>query len=339
MIGLDVCRWNHTNEHFCALYSTELCLAIFAFLINFLIFVYSLSGDRFNPHTAMVRLLLFVDVVSSCGHVFESLDALLERNPDFTDIATPPEVQFIPVSSCIIYRPYLFLFLMARQFGACIVFVIGLERFLFIRYPLWFKVVRVRRLPIVIFTSFFIFLSSSIAYTNSLVVIPNEGIHFTCESTFAFGDNYGWCQSALIISSLVAAWMLNYYAHTVARQEKALAHFGNNRSRMASERRKIKKAIFILTIMLIFGALPQIAIVVLRLISRWRLQQWKLIVQQTFLLKVFANMFMVRKLARGSSIWRVLPRVFCCCIRPKKPSRNVVADNVESVASISKYVH
>ncbi|KAI6218643.1 hypothetical protein M3Y99_01696400 [Aphelenchoides fujianensis] len=332
-------HWTGTSEHFCALYSTELVLGVFALAVNVFIMLYAFSGDRFNPHTAMVRLLLFVDVLASIGHVLEALGGVLEKSAEITEAVGPPDVQFISVSNCIVYRPYLFLFLMARQWGGLVALIMGLERFLFICYPLWFKVVRVRRLPIVVFSICFIFLSASIGYTNALVVTPNEGIHFTCESTWAFGDNFGWCQTAFIFGTWAVGWSFTYYSHTVAAEERALMRFGNNRTRMASERRKIRKAMYILSITLVFACVPQIAVVVLRLMSRWRLQQWKLGVQLSFLLKVFVNIQFVRKLGRGSSIWVVMSRIFCCCCKPVRRPRNVVADNVESVASISKYVH
>lgn len=41
------------------------------------------------------------------------------------------------------------------------------------------------------FTTCFVALSASIGYTNALIVAPDEGIHFSCESTWAFGDHYG----------------------------------------------------------------------------------------------------------------------------------------------------
>lgn len=223
------------------------------------------------------------------------------------------------------------------------------------------------------FTTCFVALSASIGYTNSLVVAPDEGIHFTCESTWAFGDHYGWVffyitfsfvqqtilfstqktaiiwcllsntiglsspnlrlklfvltrfrffvfwhynfrflvdtnftdllvvfviswkrlarigtgtlnleckkntkktnhpthclcdvviiilvfqpeaflwslitcyfswwQSFIVIVCLFTAWILNFYAYRVVREEKALGRFGNNRTRMSSERRKIR---------------------------------------------------------------------------------------------------
>lgn len=133
---------------------------------------------------------------------------------------------------------------MARQWIAVLALIVGIERFLFVAYPLWFKVIRVHRAPVILFLIFFVAMSSSIGYTNGLVVVPHEKIHFSCNWVFAFGDDYGWAQSILIIASLIAAWFFNFYAQYILREERALAHFGNNRLKITSERRKIKLVYF-----------------------------------------------------------------------------------------------
>lgn len=51
---------------------------------------------------------------------------------------------FISVSKCTSDKPYSFFILLSRQWTAMLTLVMGLERFLFVAYPLWFKVVRVR---------------------------------------------------------------------------------------------------------------------------------------------------------------------------------------------------
>lgn len=62
---------------------------------------------------------------------------------------------------------------------------------------------------------------------------------------------------------------------------------------------------WMLTAVLICAAFPQLFIICLRLSSRWQLQSWKLIANQTFMLKTLANILLVKKLGRGSSIWKV----------------------------------
>ncbi|KAI6175464.1 hypothetical protein M3Y97_00691800 [Aphelenchoides bicaudatus] len=338
MIGLDICSWTGDSEHWCFLYNTELALSIATFVITLFIFVFAFSGDRFNPHTAMMRAFLFGDLVHSFALMMESLTALLPEDVSIRHSLGPPRAMFVSISECVIFRPYLFLISMSRQWIAVLALIVGLERFLFICYPLWFKVVRVRRIPIIMFVTCYVALSSSIGYTNSLVVAPDEQIHFTCDSTWAFGDHFGWCQAFVIIVSVTVGWCLNYYAFTVASEERSLMLFGNNRGKMNSERRKIRKAMWMLTIVLICVVLPQIAIVCLRLIDRWRFQPLKLIANQVFMLKALGNMLMVRQLSRGSSIWKVSVRIWCCCFKPVRKTRQVV-DNCESIASISKYVH
>lgn len=62
---------------------------------------------------------------------------------------------------------------------------------------------------------------------------------------------------------------------------------------------------WVLTSILVCYAVPQLITVSLRLVSRWRLQEWKLIVNMLFLTKALANMLLVKKLGRGSSLWKV----------------------------------
>jgi hypothetical protein len=48
-----------------------------SFIITLVIFVYAFSGDRFNPHTAMMRAFLFGDLVQSFAFVLEALTAIM----------------------------------------------------------------------------------------------------------------------------------------------------------------------------------------------------------------------------------------------------------------------
>lgn len=48
------------------------------------------------------------------------------------------------VADCVAQRPYLFIVLACRQWAALLVFIMGLERLLFVCYPLWFRSIRIR---------------------------------------------------------------------------------------------------------------------------------------------------------------------------------------------------
>lgn len=48
-----------------------------------------------------------------------------------------------------------------------------------------------RKGPINVFALFFALFSTGIAYTNAMYVTPNEHTHFTCEVSWAFGQDYG----------------------------------------------------------------------------------------------------------------------------------------------------
>lgn len=209
-----------------------------------------------------------------------------------------------------------------------------------------------RRGPIIAFTLTFVLMSASIGYTNSLFVNPQELSHSTCEVTWAFSDNYGfvgwlqltvhlpqrllrWCQCFIIIVPQLLGWVFNFYAYCVAKRSSALLHFGNNRNKMNSERRKtrwvqirrtlspptdcgwdgfvwrlssrparlraaFRKAMWLLTGMTVFGASPQIGIVVLRLMSQWQLQPLKILVGQAYIAKCCANVTLYFYMTRRS---------------------------------------
>lgn len=67
---------------------------------------------------------------------------------------------------------------------------------------------------------------------------------------------------------------------------------------------------WMLSSILLCCAAPQLLIVILRLVSRWQLQNWKLIANQVYMIKTVANIVMVKKLGRGSSIWKVTVSFF-----------------------------
>uniref|UniRef100_A0A915DC55 G-protein coupled receptors family 1 profile domain-containing protein n=1 Tax=Ditylenchus dipsaci TaxID=166011 RepID=A0A915DC55_9BILA len=208
----------------------------------------------------------------------------------------------------------------------------GFERFLFVTYPLWFKSIRVRRGPIIVFTLMFATMSAAVGYTNSLFVGPEEKTHFTCELTWAFGDNYGWCQSFFIIVPQVLGCLFNSYASWFVSRNCALLHFGNNRTKLSSEKRKIRKAKPILWTSTISSICPQIGLIVLRLYYRWHMQSFKLLVSQLFLGKCLANLLVYHIMAKRNRGILYQAKEWM-----KRRSKRRVDPN-ESVTSISYYV-
>ncbi|CAD5226928.1 unnamed protein product [Bursaphelenchus xylophilus] len=332
MMCLDVCAWAGSDHSYCYLYIMQTTLSFVGFFFNLVICIFAFSGDRFSPHTAMFRTLMLGDLLSSLGFIIDSISALLQRNSD--TLTGPPEMMFVSVSTCVANKPHLFILQTARQWTAVLVMIMGIERYLFITYPLWFKVVRVRRLPILVFTTCFVLLSSGIAYTNALFIDPGELTHFTCEVTWAFGDNYGWCQTTIVVMAISMAFVLNFYSYRVVKQDSALLHFGNNRTRMNSERRKIRKAMWIIGASVLACVFPQIIVSVLRVINHMGLQKTKMLISQLFLLKFVANFVLLAKLSRvGPGLSVFAPR---CCTMSLRKAR---IDHTDSIASVSYYVN
>ncbi|CAD5220454.1 unnamed protein product [Bursaphelenchus okinawaensis] len=333
MMCLDVCGWDTPDNFFCYMYILQAILSIIGFIVNLIICIFAFSGDRFSPHTAMTRALLWADVMSSFAYIADSISSLLQRNADI--VLGPPQFEYVSISTCASNKPQLFFLQIGRQWRSVIILIMGVERYLFITYPLWFKVVRVRRLPILIFTTCYVLLSAGIAYTNALVIDPTELTHFSCEVTWAFGDNYGWCQSGMVIVAITVAFLLNYYARYVVRKDTALLHFGNNRPRLNNEKRKIRKAMWLISATLITCVIPQVLLVVLRALDQRGLQKWKLLVSQLFLLKFIANFVLMAKLSRvGPQLSFFAPR-FCCSMTLRKAR----VDHNDSIASVSYYVN
>ncbi|KAH7729261.1 hypothetical protein AAVH_02736 [Aphelenchoides avenae] len=180
-------------ENLAEVYRIELVTALGALLVNLFVIIYAYTGDRFSPHTTMLRTVLIIDILTNVGHICEAFSSLF-GDPIVRQLSLwpiPEDAHYVSISDCSVAKPYLFLMLLGRQWSSAIVLVMGLERFLFVVYPLWFRVIRVRRGPIIMFTLTFVMLSASIGYTNSLFVSPQELSHSSCEVTWAFGDNYG----------------------------------------------------------------------------------------------------------------------------------------------------
>ncbi|KAI1726340.1 hypothetical protein DdX_03056 [Ditylenchus destructor] len=331
---MDILMSDGSVELFFSLYRVQLALAVISLFINVMICIYAFSGDAFSPHTAMFRTLVLIDVFSGLGYILDAFAALLHQEPMLKEqVGTEAAFhEFITVSDCSIYRPYLFLLLISRQWSSVIILIMGFERFLFVTYPLWFKSIRVRRGPIIVFTLMFATMSASVGYINSLFVAPEEMAHFSCELTWAFGDNYGFFQSFFITVPQVLGFLFNTYASWFVSRDTALLKFGNNRTKLNGERRKIRKAKCILTTTVICGCFPQVGLIVLRFVSRWQFETIKLLVSQLFLVKCVGNIFMYRIMARkGRGI------IYAAKLWMKKRSKRRVDPN-ESVTSISYVV-
>ncbi|KAE9553619.1 hypothetical protein FO519_003164 [Halicephalobus sp. NKZ332] len=205
MFRLDICiAEDDISRDLCQAYKVTVTASVIAFIINIVVCTYSFTGSTFSPNTAIFRTNLVIDIISCVGFMLDSFSTLLNipgssrvtqkdtlKSPNPLDILTINDDHFVRINDCAVYKPFLFLILLSRQWISMIMLVVGLERLLYICYPLWFRAIRVRRTPIVLFTLCFSLLSSSIAYTNSLFVSPDEITYYSCEVTWAFGDNYG----------------------------------------------------------------------------------------------------------------------------------------------------
>uniref|UniRef100_A0A914DTW1 G-protein coupled receptors family 1 profile domain-containing protein n=1 Tax=Acrobeloides nanus TaxID=290746 RepID=A0A914DTW1_9BILA len=316
-------------------YRIQLVLSIIALFINVIIYAYAYSSrERFCPHVTMFRTMMFIDTLNSIGYLLDAFTTLINKNlMDLENGVVISSEILVPVQKCTSDKPYSFFILLSRQWTAMLTLVMGLERFLFVAYPLWFKVVRVRRTPIVLFTLSFVLLSACIGYTNSLFIQPFEWTFYTCENTWAYGDNYGFFQAGLIIAQQYFGWFFCFYAWCVVRRRNALRHFGSNRIRLQSERRKIRKAIWMISAMTLFNGFPEISIVVLRLISEFGLQRIKIIVSQFFICKCFANIILYFVLDRmGPGIIGLFKKWWI-------KRRKMRVEPSDSVASVSYYVN
>uniref|UniRef100_A0A7E4V8D5 G_PROTEIN_RECEP_F1_2 domain-containing protein n=1 Tax=Panagrellus redivivus TaxID=6233 RepID=A0A7E4V8D5_PANRE len=179
-----------------------------------------------------------------------------------------------------------------------IMLIIGLERILFIVYPLWFRNIRIRRTPIVLFTLSFSFISCVIAYTNSIIVSPNEETYYSCEPTWAFGENYGWCQSAMIISFQVGGLLLSLYAMYVSFLPRSILHFGNQYEKLIIERRRVFKSILIILLTVLFNSIPQGILLMLYLKAPTQFTAIKQIVSSVTCIKCVGNLYLYLLLTR-----------------------------------------
>lgn len=182
-------------------YILQLSLSSSASLINFLMAVIAFVGDsHFTPYQPIVRALIFMELLTSGVYVhdaFKSLTHPMDAGPG----------GFVSIRDCSENRSYAYLVIACRQWGAQVIMIMGLERYLFMRYPLWFKTIRLRKCPIIASTLIFTTISVSIAYVNALFVMPNDRAFLTCEPTFAFGD-YGWIHCFFTLVPIITGLVL-----------------------------------------------------------------------------------------------------------------------------------
>ncbi|CAK5046561.1 unnamed protein product [Meloidogyne enterolobii] len=301
-------------DTFFVAYRVQLYIAIIALIINLIICIYSFCVfDCFNPHTTMWRTQLILDICIAIGYILDSCsfislensfsslnnnnNLISQQQPQTTTNISSSLDQLIKltnntVTDCNNKKPHLFLLLACRQWAAVLVFIMGLERVLFLCYPLWFRSIRVRKSPINTFVLFFVLFSAGIAYTNVSMVCPYEPTHFTCELTWAFGIDYGYLSNGIIIlSQLFGFIFLVIAAYFVHRLDWPLRRFGGNRNKVISEKRKIRKIKWLILSCLVFIAFPQFLLLLLHFKSPNGLYLIKLIVSWLFLTKMFSNIY------------------------------------------------
>src|SRR4051812_5408896 len=123
-----------------SVYLLQLVLSSTAVASNLLLAIVAFVGDsHFSPYQAMFRVIVFVDLAISGSYLVDSLDKSLLR---------PTETGwdgFVTISDCSNNKVYLYAIIACRQWGSHIILTIGVERLLFMRYPLWFKSIRVQK--------------------------------------------------------------------------------------------------------------------------------------------------------------------------------------------------
>ncbi|KAL3123077.1 hypothetical protein niasHT_006105 [Heterodera trifolii] len=199
------------------------------------------------------------------------------------------------VLGCTAQRPYLFLTLIARQWAALLVLFMGLERLLFVLYPLWLRSIRMNVAPLNVFIVFFALFSTGIAYTNATYVAAFEQTHFSCEATWAFGEDYGWFFFGIVIAPQALGCLFCIIAYFMVHHEHALRKFGGNRMKLASEKRKLRKIKWLLITSSSFVAFPQMLLLFLQLIAPQEMFLIKMLISQLFLAKCFGNILMYNR--------------------------------------------
>lgn len=63
-------------ENLAEVYRIELVTALGALLVNLFVIIYAYTGDRFSPHTTMLRTVLIIDILTNVGHICEAFSSL-----------------------------------------------------------------------------------------------------------------------------------------------------------------------------------------------------------------------------------------------------------------------
>uniref|UniRef100_A0A183CKN9 G_PROTEIN_RECEP_F1_2 domain-containing protein n=1 Tax=Globodera pallida TaxID=36090 RepID=A0A183CKN9_GLOPA len=303
----------------------------FSLAVNFIVAVYAFGVPNcYNPHTSLWQSLLVVDIMATVGFILDAdsafkfqeskpLDPTLSDDASSTMVPTnalPPTafVQAQPnafkmalpysvddlvhnftVFACTEQRPYLFITLIARQWAALLVLFMGLERLLFVRYPLWLRSIQISVGPNNLFAVFFALFSTGIAYTNAIYVAAFEQTHFSCEASWAFGEDYGWFFYGIVILPQLLGCGFCIIAYYMIHHEQALRRFGGNRQKLGREKRNISKVKWLLITCFAFVAVPQLLLFAFHVFAPKQLVLIKMLISQLFLAKCFGNILMYNR--------------------------------------------
>uniref|UniRef100_A0A914IB29 G-protein coupled receptors family 1 profile domain-containing protein n=1 Tax=Globodera rostochiensis TaxID=31243 RepID=A0A914IB29_GLORO len=305
----------------------------FSLAVNFIVAVYAFGADDcYIPHASLWRSQLVVDIMATAGFILDAdsafkfqeiklLDPTSSSDASSTMVPTtnalPPtaflqkqanpfKTALLPYSldelvhnftvfACTEQRPYLFVTLIARQWAALLVLFMGLERLLFVRYPLWIRSIRISVGPNNVFAVFFALFSAGIAYTNAIYVAAFEQTHFSCEASWAFGEDYGWFFYGIVIVPQLLGCGFCIIAYYMIHHEQALRRFGGNRQKLAGEKRKIRKIKWLLITCFAFVAVPQSLLFAFHVFAPKQLFLIKMLISQLFLAKCFGNILMYNR--------------------------------------------
>ncbi|KAK0397867.1 hypothetical protein QR680_002310 [Steinernema hermaphroditum] len=227
---------------------------LLSFGLNIFIYVLYITSKQCRSRNTFFRTI----VISDAFNGLSFLMAGLSRIQVLVLIDEGHQAPSVANSDCIL-RLFPIVLLIARLWPTLIFFIMGLESYLSVHYPLWFRDARIRKPPAIIFSGFFLLVALTIGYANAMFMSPYEPGFFTCDQNSTFGSNCGWWFDGFVIVANSIGLALTLRSMAVLATPTSETLFGHNTSKLQQQRRTNTSVCAIGVSNCIFLVLPCIA--------------------------------------------------------------------------------
>ncbi|TMS37461.1 hypothetical protein L596_004387 [Steinernema carpocapsae] len=203
-----------------------------SFGLNIFIYMLYITSKQCRSRNTFFRTIVIADAFNGLSFLM----AGLSRLQALVLIEQQQQPDVIQNSDCIL-RLFPIVMLVSRLWPTLIFFIMGLESYLSVHYPLWFRDARIRKPPAIIFSGFFLLVALTIGYANAMFMSPMERGFFTCDQNSTFGSNCGWWFDGFVVVANSVGLALTLRSMAVLSTPTSETLFGHNVTKLQQQRR------------------------------------------------------------------------------------------------------